>query len=395
MNTFQIQVSCYPWDLDDEGIDEVLDRLQGEAGGTGITVAAMHPGVDILRPHAGVSPRRFRSAGDLQFQPDRQGYRSTRVRPAVAPWLRKRNPLTRLADACEQRGLSLRFWGLGNHAPATVAQDDAHAVKDVFGQVNPGWLCPTNLDVREYLREIARDLSEHYGIAGLELVGIGFPSRLALSEPVIGFEPGPTGRWLLNLCFCESCRQMAIRDGVDVEAAARRVLEYVEKMLAAGEPIDRPVEDLLTDEPVLAAYDRWRRDQVNSLVQVIRGACDKTKLIVHRRTCPLWTGLEESAIQASCDGQLVPFADREVDTLAPAIEAAVADVGSVERVEVGLEVTTPPCPDAATLVSAMKRAVECGVRTIRVANYGLIPWSRLDWLHQAGRYARREASAGS
>ena len=58
---FQTNVWCYLWDLVDEGIDGVLDRLKGEAGATGISVATSYYSVDQLRPHAGMLPRTFRS----------------------------------------------------------------------------------------------------------------------------------------------------------------------------------------------------------------------------------------------------------------------------------------------------------------------------------------------
>ena len=50
---FQTLVSCYLWDLVDEGIEEVLDRLQGEAGATGVGVGVCCPRTAVLRPHRG------------------------------------------------------------------------------------------------------------------------------------------------------------------------------------------------------------------------------------------------------------------------------------------------------------------------------------------------------
>ena len=37
---FEAMVSAYPWDVLDEGIDEVLDRLHGELGATGLILWA-------------------------------------------------------------------------------------------------------------------------------------------------------------------------------------------------------------------------------------------------------------------------------------------------------------------------------------------------------------------
>src|SRR5262249_48576048 len=97
---FQATMCCNLWDLVDEGIDTVLDRLKGEAGITGISVPLSCPVDTYFRPHQGVSPRRFRTRGGVQFQPHSQTYASTRLRPIVAEWLRKTNPLTQVAEAC-------------------------------------------------------------------------------------------------------------------------------------------------------------------------------------------------------------------------------------------------------------------------------------------------------
>ena len=80
---FQTNLWCYLWDLVDEGIDPVLDRLQGEAGATGVSVATCYHSVDQLRPHPGISPRTFRSAGGAQFQPASDRYAATRIRLSV------------------------------------------------------------------------------------------------------------------------------------------------------------------------------------------------------------------------------------------------------------------------------------------------------------------------
>src|SRR5690606_2405053 len=67
---FQTNLSSYLWDLVDEGIDEALDRIQGQTGVTGLAVDVHCPPVQQIRPHAGVAPRTFRTHGGAQFQPD-------------------------------------------------------------------------------------------------------------------------------------------------------------------------------------------------------------------------------------------------------------------------------------------------------------------------------------
>ncbi len=390
MGQFQINLWCYPWDLVDEGIDDVLDRLRGEAGVTGISIATHCHGVDQLRPHAGVSPHRFRSRGGAQFQPDADAYLATRFRPVVAEWLRKSDPWTAISEACAKRDLSLRAWHVCMHGSATVDRYPAGAVKDVFGEPNPSWLCPANLDVRELLRAMVADLSGRFPFEAIELEQVGFPGGYPpRAHPMAGFSCGRSGDWLRTLCFCESCRQLAGRDGVDVDAAAAATRRHLERVFVAGEPLDVPPEELTADEPSLSIYVDWRCRQVASLVQHVRSAC-RCRLVIHRDGDRYRGGADYSAIASHCDALITVCDDETPGRLEAAVAQAADEVGGVDRVEVGLSACTPPCVDSAGLVAAVKKTAELGVRSVNICQYGLIPEKRLEWIRQASRYARRE-----
>ncbi|HSW46645.1 MAG TPA: hypothetical protein VLM89_13865, partial [Phycisphaerae bacterium] len=388
MSGFQINLWCWPWDLVDEGVDHALDRLQGEAGLTGVSVAVHYHDVDHLRPHAGVSPRRFRSIGGAQFQPDAAAYAATRYRPVVADWVRKSNPLAAVAEACARRGLTLRAWLVGLHSPATVERFPAGAIKDLFGDLEPTWLCPSNLDVRELLRAMTADLTEHYPLEAVELEAVTFPPRpIPGFRRQAGFDSGSTGLWLRSLCFCESCRQMASRDRVDVAAAAAGVRRRLENLFASGEPLNTPVEDLLNDEPALAAYADWRCRQVTSLIELVRSSC-RCRLVVHRGGDRWWAGADYAAIAAHCDALMPLYYEAAPAGLAAVVEQAAGEVDGPDRVEIGLSACTPPCPDSASLVALVREAARLGVRSVNIYQYGLLPEKRLEWIRQASRYAR-------
>jgi hypothetical protein len=185
---FNTHVSCHLWDFAAEGIDAVLDRLRGEAGAVGVSVTVCSPRVALFRPHAGVSPRTFRSEGGLQFQPDKSAYGDTRMKPVVAEWLRKVNPLAAVAETCARLGLVLRGRVVCGHSEALVSRFDTAAVKDVFGDIHPAWLCPSNPDVREYLRAVVADLSKSYPFDTLEVAAASFP-------PPGGWASRPPSAW--------------------------------------------------------------------------------------------------------------------------------------------------------------------------------------------------------
>ena len=54
----QAIVGCYLWDLLDEGVESVVDRLTGEIGATGVCVPATYHSIDKTRPHEAAHARK-------------------------------------------------------------------------------------------------------------------------------------------------------------------------------------------------------------------------------------------------------------------------------------------------------------------------------------------------
>jgi len=385
---FCTNLVCCLWDLVDEGIDNVLDRLKGEAGVTGITVPLSCGPVNQLRPHAGVSPRTFRSRGGIQFQPNAEFYSGTRIRPVVAEWLRKSNPLPAVVEACEKRGLTLRASLVFCNNPAIVDRHEHCAVKDVFGDINPNWLCPVNPDVREYLRGLVNDISSSFPLQSIELRAFAFPDEFSVSDAArTGFDLGRVGLWLCSLCFCESCRQSAARDGIDAAAAARSASVTLERIFARGQPLESSVHEFLADQDLLQAFSDWRCEQITSLIESIRPSC-RCRFAVHEqggRDC----GADYAAIANHCD-VLVAACDPNEAVIQSAFGAALRETHDAGRIELALSACSPECPDAPTLVRAMRQAARLGIRSVQISNYGLIPLKRLEWIKEAIRYAQRE-----
>jgi len=397
---FRANLWCYLWDLVDEGIDTALDIMQGQLGATGLSVATSYHSVEQLRPHAGVSPRIFRCEGGLNFQPASARYAATRLKPVVASWLGKRNPLERLASACQQRRMELRGWTVCCHSSLLVRRYPQMACKDVFGSINPTWLCPANPDVAEYLKALVADLSENYPFDAIELESATFdPARHAHMHRKAGLVAGPAEQLLLGLCFCESCRQQADRAGVDVTAVARSVHVRLERWLETGRPVAGSMGELLESDALLREMLDWRTEVVGRLVASLRAA-SRSKLVIYRMG-DAWSAGADWRRLFSAEGR--DDGDRQADALmilcykpdVPGVEAAVADAvaitGGVEFVELGFDASPPATPDAPKLVRDLSRAAELGIGSVNIYHYGLIPPGRFAWVRQAIRAGRRVA----
>jgi hypothetical protein len=372
-------------------MDEVLDRLKGEAGVTGISVATNYHSINQLRAHQGVMPKRFYSVGGAQFQPEASRYSDTRLKPTVARWLRSRNPLAQLADLCDQRNLKLRAWTICCHCDFAVEKYEKYAVKNVFGDPDPSWLCPVNPDVREYLRAMVEDLASNYGFETMELERPSFQETAHVhAHHKMGNDFGSLGHWLSNICFCESCRQTAKTKGVDVEAAARITAETLEEILQYDQPPASSPEQFVTRNPALTEYTDWRCSEVTDLVESIAQS-SPSPLVIHRDGGRFIAATEWSSLAPHCKATLSnclePYSDEAIEKT---VERALQDNGRIEHVELGFKVISPLCPDSATLVRNLSKAAQLGVPSVSLYNYGMIPLHRFNWIKQAARYVRRE-----
>jgi hypothetical protein len=345
---FQATMRCNLWDLVDEGIDEVLDRLKGEAGITGISMPLVCPPVDDLRIHKGISPRTFRSRGGAQFQPHAEFYANTRLKPVVAEWLKKSNPLPAVAEACAKRGLSLRGEVNCCHSPVMVEKFPFAAVKDVFGEASPTHLCPINPDVMQYAGGLISDLQQSYGLAEVRIQSWGWRfsttgERFGVAPMVIIDAPteGDASRpaenamdivhHLIKTCFCESCRQRADAAGINGSVLERVVQRGLEQLFTSGE----------TEESVVEFCSKLDEFEAYQKLQNL--------VIAEHQPGTVWDYRKEAFWYLHL---------------------------GVER-------------DSASLVRAVSSAVTRG-KNVMFTEYGKMPLVRLAWIKQAVRKAQRD-----
>ena len=156
---FRSYIVSHLADLVDAGVEECLDRVQG-VGASGVSVAVTSGALGELRSAAQATPRVFRSRGGFFFQPNDEYYGDTRLKPIVSTWLKGRNPLEKVVDACRRRGLELRRRLSAFEVGRIARRYPEAAAQTVFGDPAPTTLCPASPDVRALLRATVDDLSK-------------------------------------------------------------------------------------------------------------------------------------------------------------------------------------------------------------------------------------------
>ncbi len=393
---FSATMWVYPWDLLDEEVDPVLDRIQ-EIGATGISVATLYHSIEHLRVHKAMSgkKRAYQHQAAAYFQPDTSKYAKTRLKPTVAEWLKTRNPLTRFAEECRSRDLALRSWTVCSHNSEMVRRLPGTAIKTVFGDVNPTWMCPVNQEVREYLRAVVEDLSTNYPFDTIELESPAFDAgRHYHTHIKVGLASGPVEDFLLGLCFCESCRRGADEAGIDVDELARLVTTELEQWMENLAPSDEPIDDLIRRIPPLRKFLTWRNEQMSETIRKIKSTC-ACQLMVYAGKDTLRSALDLADLRDDVDAALTACYSKDAEVAPEAIDEAVdwmsKGMGGTDRLSIGLMTYPPAARSSQALSRCVHRVAELGVPSVHLYHYGIMPDPCLTWCKQALRKPRREA----
>jgi hypothetical protein len=215
-------------DLVDEGMATVLDNVAGRAGVGGITMAAAyHHGRDIF-PHNPARKVHFLDGGSVFFQPNPTRYRGLVLQPRVSRLASESDVLADLCREARARSLRTRAWTVYLHN-YTLGEDHPDcACRNAFGDLHLTDLCPSNPDVRAYVKALTADIASK-GVATVVAESLHFHGlEHGFHHERYFIDIGALGRYLLGLCFCEHCMAAARDRGVNVDelrTESRRELE--------------------------------------------------------------------------------------------------------------------------------------------------------------------------
>ncbi|MHB8294067.1 MAG: hypothetical protein ACYDH5_05460 [Acidimicrobiales bacterium] len=261
---------CFGTDLLDEGVEQVLDNIQGRFGMDGITLAARYHAVSDIYPH---NPRRKVAAvAPASYYRGSAHRRPAGPAPSLAPVPSRpagdRDVLGELCDAAAGRGIEVSAWAVMLHDD-TAGSDHPWAQLNCWGERAAGLLCPANPEVARYALSIVEDLAS-YPIDAVRAESLRFhhASHGGHHERVLEHY-GPLTLWLLGLCFCEHCLRVASGSGIDGTSVRERVRDRVEASFlhdSAEPPLSlAAIGSELGDD--VAAYVRGRARVITSLVR--------------------------------------------------------------------------------------------------------------------------------
>lgn len=373
----------YVWDLVDEGMEATLEVLKNRVGLNGISVATSYHTVDHLRVH-GVKPMYFRARqAALYFQPQTSLYKNTKIAPNVAPIAKKNNPLAAIAAGCQKRKLDLNSWTVLMHNSYQAAQNPDCAGEDCFGMKSPVALCPSNPHVRAYFKAVVTDLVSNYGVKNVELESCGYENfRHYHMHEKLGIVFGPLDKFLLALCFCESCRARAKKENVDAELVRNQVSKALLAAFKRGQPMPGTIEEFVAHAAELENYLEMREKSMMAFLGDMKKSAGKAALITMNEGSKFTTGVGMKEMSGIADRVLLLCYSPKPSVVREQVEAGIEAVGNARKLVAGYHCYAPNSPAAETLEATINAAYELKVRYFNFYNYGIMPIPSLMWVKE-------------
>ena len=400
--TIETSVFAFASDLADEGMAGVLDNAAGRAGLAGITMAATYHQEHDIFPHNPVRKIHFLDGDSVFFKPDPARYRALKLQPRLSSLAQESDVLAELCRQASARSLRVRAWTVFLHNYTLGAAHPECACRNAFGDILLTDLCPSNPDVRAFVRALSGDIAGK----GVESV---VAESLHCHSLEHGFhheryfiELGLFGRFLLGLCFCDHCLEAARRRGVQAEKLRQETRRELERRFAA-DPMPEPPE--LVREMVgafaggeMAGYLETRAATVVSLVAEAAEAAAAEKASFAfidlsgavkgyatgrpqgRPAAEIsWQfGIDAGGVAAAC-GQLeaIGYA-ADPERLRVDLAAYRSALGPEGRLSLIMRPMAPDCEAAENLAAKLAIAREMGVVEVGFYHYGFMRLQSLD-----------------
>lgn len=307
----EIAASLYPWDLADEGVEHALDVLASRAEvNSAYLVGLMHKEKRPLHarhyPHNPV--RKFYVPEDsrVYWIPDETKYKQIKPLTSDRDFLAGTDWLETLIHHARSRQMKTGCEISHTIIDSNYARQTFPEIlqRDVFGNLVGGFEarearralpCLNNEATQDYLYGLFSDLASNYDVDFVQtcLVMFGAGSDPSLQHMSGSQEWQRVASAATGGCFCQSCADQAIREGLDwdqirhevrhlARVSARMDLESLHERQLLDES-NMSVTALLLENAAFDAWLQFRKRSVTRLFDIVREALDSSGRTVEFR----------------------------------------------------------------------------------------------------------------
>jgi hypothetical protein len=402
----QTALMVFASDLVDEGFTTVVDAARERGGFSGIELGAIYHHARDVHPHNPVRKVRFLDGGALFFRPDPRAFAGQRIQPHLAAMLEEVDPLRRLIEVAQDRGMAARAWTIALHNFTLGERYPDVTAENAFGDRLLTDLCPANPDARAYARTATAELART-GVATIVAESICYmPFDHGFHHERTPYPLSETVRFFLSLCFCQHCRAKAIAAGVAIDRLRGWVGQELDPPLKGAPskfdavPLERSAVAAVADGEMgglLAAREAIVGSLVAEITAAVEAAgparfvfmdsmgadelADQTgPLLAHRS----WRyGVDVAEVARNCHGLSVMGYSRDDGRFAADLNSYGEVLPASTPLSLVMRALPPHCYGPDDLRSKLVLAEMAGVDWVEVFVYGLMRLEALDWFREA------------
>lgn len=221
---------CYPWTIEETGIEESIEFFKSKLKVDSLFVSVSYHSARLFQPRSSHKVY-IRHQSGTSFVPDFDMY-PIELKPIVDSGHVCNDTHHRIRDACLRYEVSYNAWVVGLHGSSLGREHPECCVVNAFDDIYDYSLCPNNSSVKRYLESLIRDICINLQPQSIVLESPGFLGFVHGHHHELFLNNlGTVGEYLLSLCFCMSCMKRARTEGISVEDVRSSVISKVEYLI--------------------------------------------------------------------------------------------------------------------------------------------------------------------
>lgn len=390
-NRSSVELFAYPWDILDRGPEAFVDECC-TLGVTAIHSTTLYHSGKFLLPRNGRTKVYFPEPGRFYIPVNTENFPNA-LRPSLSA-MATSGWLDRFARAASGARLQLSAWTVFFHSSTLATAFPEWAVQNLFGDLYPFALCPSNPEVQAYGVAVASGIRALGVFERLDVETIGYLGyNHGHHHEVTGIPAGILENFLLSLCFCRACCCGGAQAGVDMEELRLQLQNLLKKKLAADDAaschpdnVEQPLTLVVLTEP-LQKFLRFRMANVSSLTHQIKAAFSGglnlfSSSFVGSPSNIWMEGLSLPELRTTTDVFHLLAYSANTDSVNSDLAFCLAQIEDASRLNLTLNLGLSITPTLAHALAKIEFARRQGVRRFGLFNYGFLGEARLAWVKQ-------------
>jgi len=372
----------FPWDLQDEGLELVL-QFAADMGLTSLFLASVYHAGWFVRPHNPKQKCYMAEDGVAYFHPTESFYEATPLKPKIAKIAEHTDWFASVSRRLDDFGLRLTAWNVCMHSTRLGLAHPDETVQNAWGDSYPHALCPASPAVRAYVLATVKDLASQYPLQSIFLEALDYRGRQHGHHHERDGTPfGPLENELLDISFSIHDIAQAQLAGVDARPLCAAIRNHLDEFLAhiPHRPPSLPetMEQFMHTHPNLSDYLAVLDDQVASLADEIKADLEQFDVL-----------LEGTDEVDAYDIRLVGAYGQPPSVVADLTRRARQQCAPHQKLRIGFRLgfDSPDQPGAITSADqareCVQAAVENGADSFFFYNYSESPKNYLNWIKPA------------